>query len=101
MKLTPQHNLILNMLADRAYHCPTAELFMKDDRKRISELNQGGYVIVGDKTCDNPAHHHMSKVKLRRLVSVPNETPFISNEKVRLWAESFKTEVKQVSQTLF
>lgn len=73
MKLTPQHNLILNMLSDGAYHCPTVELFLKDDRKRISELNHGGYLILGDKTCDNPTHHHVSKVKLRKLVSEPTE----------------------------
>lgn len=67
MKLTPQHNQILKMLEDGLYHCPTVELYMKDDRKRISELIKGGYNILGDKLCDNPNHGHISRIKLRRL----------------------------------
>lgn len=122
MKLTPQHNLILNMLSDGQYHCPTAELFMKDDRKRISELNQGGYVILGDKTCDNPNHHHISKVKLRKLISRGGEVvthwphkPEIAGsnpapatkllrmtKKIKEWNQQFYPEVKEeVKNVLF
>lgn len=52
MKLSPSHKKILAYLADGDWHCmANANFFMKDDRKRISELNARGYVIEGVK-CD-------------------------------------------------
>lgn len=71
--MTPQQKQIIEMLADRKYHCPTVELYLKDDRKRISELNKMNYVIIGDKYCEDPYHRHMSKVKLRKLLLTPEE----------------------------
>lgn len=68
MHLTPQQQLIIAMLADGEYHCPTIELYMKDDRKRISELKQMGYNIDSTKYCTTEVHHHKSKVKLRKLI---------------------------------
>lgn len=73
MNLTPQHKQILEMLSDGFYHCPTIELYMKDDRARFSELKKGGYIILGDQYCDNKLHNHISKVKLRKLVATPEE----------------------------
>lgn len=89
MKLTPQHKRILEMLEDGNYHCPTLELFMKDDRKRISELNKGGYTIIGDKICTNSEHHHTSPVKLRRLISSPDIIPISNNPIVQKFFNDF------------
>lgn len=66
-----QEQKILNMLADGEWHCPTVELYMKDDRARISGLKKKGYMIDGSLNCTNSDHHHTSPVKLRRLVSSP------------------------------
>lgn len=66
-----QHKELLALLEDGEYHCPTHEKFMKDDRTRFSELKKMGYVILGDKYCDIPAHNHRAKVKLRKWVQTP------------------------------
>ncbi len=53
-KLSPQKELIVSTLRDRKWHCGREWLNqIKDDRKRISELNEGymrekGYEIVGE-----------------------------------------------------
>lgn len=71
MHLSPQEKLIVNLLSDGAWHCPTKELFMKDDRARISALRKKGYVI-GDKLCTGTCGmKHYSKPKMRRLEGVP------------------------------
>lgn len=69
--LSPQEKLIVNLLDDGAWHCPTKELFMKDDRARISSLRKKGYVI-GDKLCDGSCGmNHYSRPKMRRLEGKP------------------------------
>ena len=97
MHLTPQQKQITDMLADGAWHCPTVELYMKDDRKRISELKDKGFIFdESGKTCTDPTHRHRSPVKLRRLISWPSE----AEERVRLWNKQFekpKEIIKQVS----
>ena len=70
MKLTPQQKLIVDYLQGGEWKCmATPTLFIKDDRKRISELNQKGYTIEG-KPC-TLCKNHSSKVFMRRLVSDP------------------------------
>ena len=69
--MTPQQTQIINLLSDGEYHCPTAELFMKDDRKRISELRKMGYEFDSppcDKKC---GINHSSRVVMRRLMAEP------------------------------
>lgn len=49
----------------------SAGFFIKDDRKRISELNEMGYEIVGqpcDKRCGT---NHSSGIFMRKLVNRP------------------------------
>ena len=49
----------------------TTNFYMKDDRKRISELVEMGYNIEG-RRCDNRCNvQHSSNVFMRRLVSGP------------------------------
>lgn len=70
--MTPQQTQIINLLLDGNTHCPTVELFMKDDRTRISELRKMGYVFDESAgICKEPTHNHGSKVKLRKLLSTP------------------------------
>ena len=61
------HSKILNLLSDGEYHCGLEinRLKIKDDRKRISELNKSGYLILGE-VCD--IHPHDSRLFMRRLV---------------------------------
>jgi len=54
MKLSPQKEIIISILRDRQFHCGSEWLNrVKDDRRRIFELNLGymfekGYKIIGE-----------------------------------------------------
>lgn len=77
MHLSPQEKLIVNLLSDGEWHCLTKELFIKDDRARISALHKKGYVINGDKWCDGACGtKHYAKLKMRRLESKPALNPY-------------------------
>lgn len=70
--MTSQQQQIIDILIDGRKHCFTVELFMKDDRKRLSELRQKGYIFnEGAGYCEDPNHHHKAKVKLRQLIRAP------------------------------
>lgn len=73
-KLSPQQQKIVDYLADGEWRCfATPDFFIKDDRKRISELNAMGYVIEGMK-CDGRCDvKHSSNVFMRRLVERPRK----------------------------
>ncbi len=105
---TSQQNKILEILADYRKHCLTNELYMKDDRARISGLRKKGYVFnEGVGWCEEPTHRHSSKVKLRQLISSPHSSnsalreAFISKveDNVKLWNSQFKR--PEVNNTLF
>ena len=78
IKLSPQQKLIVDYLRDGDWHCMAgANFFMKDDRKRISELNQKGFVIQGvpcDKEASGCTVNHNSNVYMRRIVEKPMRT---------------------------
>src|SRR6478609_7412284 len=65
-----QHQKILNLLSDGAWHCGQEinDLYIKDDRKRLSELRQMGYAIE-TAPCNLKDHIHNSKIVMRRLVA--------------------------------
>lgn len=67
-KLTPQHKQILNILSDGQFHCGTVFIncYIKDDRKRISELNEMGFNIIAEK-CDGRCQiNHNSGIVMRQ-----------------------------------
>lgn len=72
--LSPQQKKIIEHLADGEWHCMASpKFFIKDDRKRISELNDKGYVIIGQ-PCDIRGKcglKHTSNVFMRRLEGKP------------------------------
>ena len=73
------HKRIFEWLADGEWHCGTELSYMKDDRKRISELRQKGYLIEGI-SCDGRCNtiHKSKNLKMRRLVgelSLRSEAP--------------------------
>jgi hypothetical protein len=74
MKLTPQQKKIVDMLRDGLWHCPTKECFIKDDRKRISELSRmrtfDGKKIYNIEGQPCTLHPHTSRVYMRRLVGL-------------------------------
>lgn len=61
------HQLILQLLSDGQWHCGTEimQLYIKDDRKRISELVAQGYNIIGE-PCD--CGRHKSGLYKRKLI---------------------------------
>jgi len=75
MKQT-DHIRILDWLSDGTWKCSTEIDFMRDARKRISELVQKGYQIEGI-SCDGRCNtiHKSKNLKMRRLV-IPFEGVF-------------------------
>jgi hypothetical protein len=73
------HTKILELLADKKWHCGNeiTKLYLKDDRKRISELNHSGYLIEG-MPCD--LHSHDSRLFMRRLIRLPKKINHMKNE---------------------
>lgn len=75
MKLSPQKEKILEVLRDKQWHCSSEFGYIKDDRKRISELNEGymkekGFEIVG-KRCDGRCGiKHNSSLFMRRAQKI-------------------------------
>lgn len=73
MKLSPQKEQILEVLRDKAWHCSSEFGYIKDDRKRISELNEEymkskGYEIVGKKCDGRCGKKHSSGLFMRKAV---------------------------------
>lgn len=73
MKLTPQHIKILDLHADNEWHCSTEIEFIRDQRKRISELNAGGYTFEAMKC--NLGHNHNANLLMRRLMKPHTPAP--------------------------
>lgn len=71
-KLSPQKQQIIDFLEDGEWHCfATPSFFIKDDRKRISELNEAGYNIIGMKCDGRCGTSHSSGVFMRKLDGKP------------------------------
>lgn len=93
MKLTPQQKQIFNLLADAEWHClNTPSFFMKDDRKRISELNvigkAEGFEIIGEKCNGKCGVNHTSPVKMRKLVKREIVSDYCCND-MRIFKQHF------------
>ena len=81
--MTPQQQQIIELLSDGRFHCPTVELYMKDDRSRFSELRDMGYDIESPKC--NFGHNHSSRVVMRRLIPKKIlEFPQVDNRQLNL-----------------
>ena len=63
MRLTPQQKQLLKLLMDGQWHCSTEIEFMRDARKRLSEIRALGYYIKGEK-CNK--HPHKSALHMLR-----------------------------------
>jgi len=86
---------------------------MKDDRKRISELKQKGFIFDEVGNCHNPDHHHTAPLKLRKLLTNPigsgipvktaslNAPQQIKNDRVDQWLAQFKKEPVKETNVLF
>lgn len=70
MQKQTHHIKILNLLKDKKWHCSLEiqKLYIRDDRKRISELNHSGYLIEGQ-PCT--IHIHDSRLYMRKLFRKP------------------------------
>lgn len=72
MKLSPQHRKILNYLEGGEWKCiTTANLFIKDERKRLSELRDKGYNIVGERCDGRCGVKHSANILMRKWVKTP------------------------------
>ena len=69
--LSPQKQKIFDLYSGKGWVCSTAIHFIRDYRKRISELNAMGFEILGMK-CDRYCKvQHASNVLMRKLKRVP------------------------------
>lgn len=63
-----QQQQILEYLSDGEWHCmTTANFYMKDDRKRISELREQGHVILSQPCDGRCGVKHNSRLLMRKL----------------------------------
>lgn len=94
MKLTPQQNKILEIHRDLDWHCSTAYEFIRDHRKRISELNTGylkekGYVLRSVKCDGRCGKKHNSMVAMRRAERIETSKEVLEiNRQALQWFDS-------------
>lgn len=82
MKLTPSQQKVYDHLKDGKWHCMAdGKFFMKDDRKRISELVGMGFDIIGFKCDRRCGVRHSSQILMRKMKGVPEglEAPVAPN----------------------
>lgn len=84
MNLTPQHKKILDIFRDCRWHCSTEIEYIRDARKRISELNYGylrekGYRIIGKKCDKRCGTNHSSGLFMRKAEKIPEPKAILSN----------------------
>ena len=70
IKLTPQQFTLIELHEDGKWVCSTAVEYMRDARKRYSELSRMGFVFKKEK-CKQYGHSHNSGLLMRRLVEWP------------------------------
>jgi hypothetical protein len=76
MKLTPQEQQIINLLSDYTWHCGNEinALYIKDDRKRISDLTKKKGFRIESRRCAIKDHNHVSPILMRRLTEEPTDS---------------------------
>ncbi len=107
---TAQWKQIINLLEDGEWHCLTNELYMKDDRARISHMNKGteGNLLqrnlkIEGKHCDFSGHNHNSRLYMRRLVSKENaqESPIVKEFREEYAARGVQGVTNKILGVLF
>lgn len=94
-KTSPQQDIILSHLRSGEWVCQTKWLSqIKDDRKRLSELNAGymkerGYQIIGEPCNGHCGIKHASRLFMRKAVKIQQQTPIewfdsLPNKKVTI-----------------
>lgn len=110
MKLSPQQQIIVDKLRCMNWVCSSEFGYIKDDRRRITDLNRGymkdkGYQIVG-KRCDGRCgKNHSSTLFMRRAEPIktpskitqdarkPSETALAMNREALKFFDSYKKKV--------
>lgn len=72
-KPTPQQEKILAIHRDGEWHCSTEYEYIRDHRKRISELNEGylkakGWQLIGQKCDGRCGKNHSSALYMRKAI---------------------------------
>lgn len=70
-KWSKSEALIVDLLRDREFHCPTTELFgqIKDDRARLTSIRRKLQTVgftIESKKCN--LHPHKSQILMRRII---------------------------------
>jgi hypothetical protein len=76
--MTPQQQKIIELHKDRMWHCSTEIEYIRDARKRISELNiaereKTGHDLFEKAICTLHSNHS-SQLLMRRITKVPEES---------------------------
>ena len=83
MKLSPQKKKIYELYRDGDWHCSTEITFIRDYRKRISEMNrtnleEKGQEMFDSQPCDGRCkQNHQSSVHMYRLKEKPKTYSYI------------------------
>jgi hypothetical protein len=73
MNLSPQKQKIYDLYKDGEWKCSTAIHFIRDYRKRISEMQREGF-LFNSMACDNRCGvNHGSNIHMYRLIGEPKK----------------------------
>ena len=72
-KLSPQKRKLLDLFSDRAWHCSNeiVPLFIRDYRKRISEMLREGFMIESQVCNGSCGTSHNAGIHMYRLADTP------------------------------
>jgi hypothetical protein len=80
MKLSPQQTIIVEKLRCMDWVCSSEFGYIKDDRRRITDLNRGymaekGYKIIGEPCDGRCGKSHSSGLFMRKAVPLTTHAP--------------------------
>jgi len=73
--LSPQKKYLVELYQDGEWHCSTAIEYVRDFRKRISELQREGYTFASQKCSGICGVKHSSNVHMYKLLESPAISP--------------------------
>lgn len=74
--LSPQKKYLLDLYSDGEWKCSTAIQFVRDFRKRFSEMREAGYEIESMRCDGRCGQRHTSAIHMYRITSKPTRTVF-------------------------
>ena len=86
---SPAEQKIVDILRDGEWHCVFSEVLMKDDRRRITDinrkLNKRGYKVQSMECDGRCGTQHASRIVMRRIMKTPPNALEMTMEEMVSW----------------